>query len=688
LPAAPIPADENLRLASLQACEILDTPADSRLDAVTRMAARLYDVPISFISLVDESRQWFKSAVGLPGGSETPRTQSICAYTVLDPDRPLVIPDARLDPRTADNPAVTGAMNVRFYAGIPLRAEDGHVLGSLCIVDTRPRELRPEELDDLKDLAASATGILALYRSMATLRQGEAEARRLAVAAEEARRLAEAAASSRSMFLAAMSHEIRTPLTGVLGMIDLLADEALTDRQAHYLRSIRTSGRHLLSVVNEILDYSRIEADGLVLEDIDFTLEELVEQLRSILGPQAADRGLRLDFDLPDGPLPVLRGDPTRLRQVLVNLIGNGLKFTSKGGVRLEVRLGQAGEAGWRVTFMVADTGIGIPEERQAKLFKPFSQAEISTSRHYGGTGLGLAICGRLIAAMGGQITLDSIPGKGSNFHVEVPLGAGAARAAASAAPEAAPGAAPLDVLVAEDVAVNRDLLQTVLARHGHRVEFAENGAQALAKLEERAFDVVLMDVQMPVMDGIEATRRIRAGAGAACQVPILGLTANVMAEERQRCLAAGMNQVLSKPFVWPELLAALGGIGGPASGPAEVPKDEPAADLIDAGLLAKLQAAAGPERFTQFLQNAIQTAVTIYAEMLDRHDDPQHLAGLAHRLAGSAPSFGLAGIGRLARELEGQSRERLEVAALLDRLGDALAGTRQALVDGGHLPG
>ncbi|WP_159715621.1 GAF domain-containing hybrid sensor histidine kinase/response regulator, partial [Geminicoccus flavidas] len=567
MPAAPIPADENLRLDSLRACQILDTPADPRLDAITRLAARLYDVPIALVTLVDESRQWFKSAVGLPAGSQTPRTQSMCAYTLLDPDRSLLIPDTRVDPRTADNPAVTGAMNVRFYAGIPLRAEDGHVLGTLCIVDTRPRQLRPGELDDLVDLAASVTGILALYRSMATLRQSEVEARRLAVAAEEARREAEAAASSRSMFLATMSHEIRTPLTGVLGMVDLLAEEALTDRQAHYLRSIRTSGRHLLSVVNEILDYSRIEADGLVLEEVDFTLEELVEQLRSILGPQAADRGLRLDFDLPDGPLPVLRGDPTRLRQVLVNLIGNGLKFTSEGGVRLGVRLGPADEAGWRVTFMVADTGIGIPKERQADLFKPFSQAELSTSRHYGGTGLGLAICGRLIAAMRGQITLDSVPDKGSTFHVYVPLGAGAMRPAASAAREAVPGGRALDVLVAEDVAVNRDLLQTVLARHGHRVEFAENGAEAVGKLKERAFDVVLMDVQMPVMDGIEATRRIRASQAPASRVPILGLTANVMAEERQHCLAAGMDQVLSKPFVWPELLAALGGIGGSTQG-------------------------------------------------------------------------------------------------------------------------
>ncbi|WP_191059914.1 GAF domain-containing protein, partial [Geminicoccus harenae] len=391
MPAAPIPADEDLRLESLRAGRILDTPADPRLDAITRMAARRCNVPIALVGLVDESRQWLKSAVGLPAGSQTPPMHSMCAYAVLDPDQPLVIPDTQLDPRTATNPMVTGAMSVRFYAGIPLRAEDGHVLGALCIADTRPRQLRPEELGDLVDLAASVSGILALYRSMTALEESEAEARRLAAEAEEARRLAEAAASSRSTFLAAMSHEIRTPLTGVLGMVDLLADEALTDRQAHYLSAIRTSGRHLLNVVNEILDYSRIEADGLALEEVDFTLEELVEQLRSILGPQAADRGLRLDFDLPDGPLPVLRGDPTRLRQVMVNLIGNGLKFTSEGGVRLGVRLGPAGEAGWRVNFVVADTGIGIPKERQADLFKPFSQAEISTSRHYGGTGLGLA---------------------------------------------------------------------------------------------------------------------------------------------------------------------------------------------------------------------------------------------------------------------------------------------------------
>jgi CheY-like chemotaxis protein len=235
-------------------------------------------------------------------------------------------------------------------------------------------------------------------------------------------------------------------------------------------------------------------------------------------------------------------------------------------------------------------------------------------------------------------------------------------------------------------MAINRDLLQTVLTRHGHRIEFAETGAEAVAKVREQPFDIVLMDVQMPVMDGIEATRRIRAGAAPGCDLPIFGLTANVMVEERRRCLAAGMNQVLSKPFVWPELLAALGGIGG-RNAEAVVPPAEPAAGLIDETLLARLRTTAGPDRFTQFLRNAVQTAVTVYAEMLDQQEDPELLAGLAHRLAGSTPSFGLIGIGTLARELEQRSRARLEVADLLDRLGNALSDTRQALAAGGYLP-
>jgi len=691
LPAAPIPADETERLRALRACQVLDTPPDARLDAITRLAARLFDVPISFISLVDEDRQWFKSAFGPTTGSlvtagQTPRRESFCAYALLEPQEPLVIEDATLDPRVADSVLVTGNPGVRFYAGVPLRDDDGYVLGTLCIADTRPRRLKPEMLENLVDLAAGVTGILAQYRGVAALRESEAQARRLAEEADASRHKAEQAAESRAMFLAAMSHEIRTPLTGVLGMIDLLADEPLTERQAHYVRSIRMSGHHLLSVVNEILDYSRIEADGLVLEEIDFRLDEFVEQVRSILAPQAVERGLDLDFDLPDGPLPVLRGDPTRLRQILVNLIGNGLKFTSEGGVRVVIQTGAAVGRRVPVRFEISDTGIGIPQDRQAGLFEAFTQADSSISRRYGGTGLGLPICRKLATAMGGRVWLESMPGQGATFHVEVRLGLGQADAVEQTALPEPVAMASLRVLVAEDVAINRDLIQTMLLRYGYRVEFAETGEEAVARVGQEAFDVVLMDVQMPLMDGIEATRRIRAMPSPTATIPIIGLTAGVLAEERQRCLAAGMDQVLSKPIVWPELLAALTSVAGPHLPEGTPPAGDPVSELLDEKLLAKFRAAAGQSKFSLFIQNAIQSAVSTYAEMLDLRDDPDRLAGLAHRLAGSLPSFGLIGVGSLAREIEQRSTMHQDVTDLLDRLGDAVAATRQALISGDYL--
>ncbi len=254
----------------------------------------------------------------------------------------------------------------------------------------------------------------------------------------------------------------------------------------------------------------------------------------------------------------MVRGDPTRIRQMLLNLVGNALKFTREGGVRVSVTGTPAGERQVRLRVEVRDTGIGIPAERQAALFEPFSQAETSTTRNYGGTGLGLAICKRLAEAMGGAIGLESTPGAGSVFWFELPLEV--CDAVPGAGPVALNGAevAPLRVLVVDDVWVNRELLGAMLGEHGHEVLFAEDGLDAVRVVGDERLDVVLMDVRMPVLDGVEATRRIRGMAAPASAVPILGLTANIMEDEHQRYVSAGMDMILTKPVVWPDLLAVL----------------------------------------------------------------------------------------------------------------------------------
>jgi signal transduction histidine kinase/ActR/RegA family two-component response regulator len=401
--------------------------------------------------------------------------------------------------------------------------------------------------------------VLARKRAETQLREAKEAAEAAHRDAEEARAAAERAAGAKSSFLAAMSHEIRTPLTSVLGMADLLATEDLAERQNGYVEAIRASGRHLLTILNDILDFSRIEAERLELERIDFPLGGVLGELRSLVAPQAAERDLAVAFELDEGAPPMVRGDPTRLRQVLFNLIGNALKFTREG--RISVAAQQAARDGRivRLRFEVRDTGVGIPSERQAALFEPFSQHDASTTRRYGGTGLGLAICKRLVEAMGGAIGVESTTGAGSLFWFEVPLEIGdpTAAAAVTTRPAFDPGSTPpLRVLVAEDMRMNRELLRAMLGRQGHDVTFAEDGAEAVEWAERERFDLVLMDVRMPVMDGMEAARRIRRLPSPAGSVPILGLTANVMEAERRRCVEAGMDMILTKPVAWPELFA------------------------------------------------------------------------------------------------------------------------------------
>jgi signal transduction histidine kinase/ActR/RegA family two-component response regulator len=400
--------------------------------------------------------------------------------------------------------------------------------------------------------------VLARKRAETQLREAKDAAEAAHRDADEARAAAERAAGAKSSFLAAMSHEIRTPLTSVLGMADLLATEDLAERQDRYVEAIRVSGRHLLTILNDILDFSRIEADRLELERIDFSLGGVLGELRSLVAPQAAERDLDVAFELDEGAPPTVRGDPTRLRQVLFNLLGNALKFTREGRISVAARQTARDGQVARLRFEVRDTGVGIPPERQPALFEPFSQHDPSTTRRYGGTGLGLAICKRLVEAMGGAIGVESAPGAGSLFWFEVPLEVGdSAAAAAAARPPSDPGSTPpLRVLVAEDMRMNRELLRAMLGRHGHEVAFAQDGAEAVELARRERFDLVLMDVRMPVMDGMEAARRIRRLPSPAGAVPILGLTANVMEAERRGCVEAGMDMILTKPVAWPELFA------------------------------------------------------------------------------------------------------------------------------------
>ncbi|WP_343729666.1 ATP-binding protein [Duganella sp.] len=371
----------------------------------------------------------------------------------------------------------------------------------------------------------------------------------------EAKEHAEVVSRHRIDFLSAMSHDIRTPLAGVIGMIKFaLRDQSVRGRTEEYLRIGLQNSESLLAILNDILDFSKIDAGRLSIETVDFDLITLIDDAVGILQQQADAKSLLLRYELaPDLPRYV-RGDPTRLRQILLNLLGNAIKFTDRGEVRLEVSALQTANGRTSVSFDVSDTGPGIPAETLPRLFQKFEQADHSTTRRYGGTGLGLAICKELVELMGGSIAAASRVGAGSTFSFTLPLLPGSAPAADPAAlPRKEHHAYRLRVLCAEDVRTNQIIVSTLLEGMGHDIRIVENGLQALHALSSAAYDLVLMDGRMPMMDGEQAARLIRAGGGEDYRVldpdiPIIALTANASDHDRARYLAVGMDGFLSKP--------------------------------------------------------------------------------------------------------------------------------------------
>jgi signal transduction histidine kinase len=409
---------EAMRVAALREYDIVGTGPEEAFDALTALAAQLCQVPASVISIVDATHCWSKSGYGLPPSTDgpLPRDLFMCSTTVSGGDL-VVIPDCSRDERFAQSPVVAGEPHVRFYCGMPLVNPEGHALGSFCIMDSRPRELTPEQEDVLRKLARQAASLLELRRSLLELDRTRLELQ------DKNRRL-EVASSNKSSFLSSMSHELRTPLNAIIGLTEMMIGNATrfgTEKANEPLKRVHAAGSHLLGLINQVLDLSKIEAGKLEINPTTVALGPLIDEVIGTARQLAEQNGNRLAVEAP-ADLGALSVDAMRLRQILLNLLSNACKFTKDGEVRLHAR--RVNDGGNWVELVVSDTGIGMTAEQLGKLFQEFTQADATTAQRYGGTGLGLAITRKLARLMGGDVMVTSEPGKGSAFTTRLPASA------------------------------------------------------------------------------------------------------------------------------------------------------------------------------------------------------------------------------------------------------------------------
>lgn len=547
--------------------------------------------------------------------------------------------------------------------GIAMSIADGKLDNKIAVKGRSETSRLLASLDAMQDSIAESV------RQRDALR--DAETARLEATAQ-ARDAAEAANKAKSEFLAVMSHEMRTPLNGVIGMTSALFDMGLTKEQERHALVIRDSGEHLLSLINDVLDFSRLEAGNVEIEDVAFDPRALLHQVREMVLPRAAAKTISLAVDVSADVPRFIRADEGRLRQILLNLVGNAVKFTLRGRVDVNVALAAHFEGKPRLRVSVKDTGIGIPADRIDHLFQSFIQADSSIARRFGGTGLGLAICKKLVDRMGGRIGVSSIVEQGSTFWFELPLVEAIEAQTNSRGKEisdekfaearavvAALGR-PLRLLVAEDNATNQLVVKVALAKHAIRPDIAGNGLEAVEAARCARYDVILMDLRMPEMDGIEATRAIRALPGDTSKVPIIALTANTFASDIENCRTAGMNGHVGKPFRAEELIVALAhALQGHESfknspdQPLLQPVDRP---VIDWEVIQRFRDDAGDETLQMLIDTYLEDAaekLNRLAEIVGSKQDIDEAVRIAHSLKSASAMAGAAGLSERAARVE-----------------------------------
>ncbi|MDX2350305.1 MAG: ATP-binding protein [Porticoccus sp.] len=547
---ATVPENDQDRLKALYRYNILDTEEEQEFDDLAYMASYICQTPIAVITMVDENRQWFKSKIGLDV-AETPRDIGFCSHVIHQKDL-FIVPDTMEDERFHDNPIVLGAPHVRFYAGSPLITPDGHVIGSLCTIDNKPRELTSEQMTSLRSLSRQVISQMELRAHMKNLRQANQQLLDNQDLLKEANR-------HKTYFLSNMSHEIRTPLNAILGFSQLLLFDATKYNLPHHVKTllgnIEKSSKHLLGVISGVLEISKIEANQIEVSYSEINLNGLVDSVYQMYLIKAKDVNINFSYSY-EGKLPkVFTSDKTKLSQILINLVGNAIKFTPDGGkVTLDVNVENN-----HIVFHVTDTGVGIEKSNQRLIFEPFEQVEFSNSRSYEGTGLGLSITKSLVEFLDGRIQVQSQLNEGATFSVSIPF--------IESTTDFWKDNAQIDdinfsnsqkkVLIVEDNPQNQIMMSSFFERIDLNFKLAENGNQAIEYARSYKPDLILMDIHLPGINGIEATKKI-SNSPECAHIPIVALTADAGIEQGNKASDAGFKDYLTKPLKFRVLTKTL----------------------------------------------------------------------------------------------------------------------------------